>query len=180
MAPALNAIQQDLHSQSTLKVVLSLSIFLLGTALIPLITAPMSEVFGRSLILQSANLFYIAFNTACGAAQTIDQLILFRLLAGLGGAGPFAVSYGRTAVLIGSGINADLFRPHERGQAIAVYTLAPLVGVVVGPIAGGFLVQYTSWRWCCPDLRLPLLPRNLWPSPTPKEVQATEEDDQEF
>lgn len=49
---------------------------------------------------------------------------------------------------IGSGINADLFRPHERGQAIAVYTLAPLFGVVVGPIAGGFLVQYTSWRWC--------------------------------
>ena len=49
---------------------------------------------------------------------------------------------------IGSGINADLFRPHERGQAIAVYTLAPLVGVAVGPIAGGFLVQYTSWPWC--------------------------------
>lgn len=49
---------------------------------------------------------------------------------------------------IGSGINADLLRPHERGQAIAVYTLAPLVEVVVGPIAGGFLVQYTSWRGC--------------------------------
>ena len=49
---------------------------------------------------------------------------------------------------IGSGINADLFRPHKRGQAIAIYTLAPLVGIVVGPIAGGFLVQYTSWRWC--------------------------------
>ena len=49
---------------------------------------------------------------------------------------------------IGSGINADLFRPHERGRAVAVYTMAPLVGVVIGPIAGGFLVQYTSWRWC--------------------------------
>ena len=49
---------------------------------------------------------------------------------------------------IGSGINADLFRPHERGQAVAVYVLAPLVGVVIGPIAGGFLVQYTSWPWC--------------------------------
>ena len=49
---------------------------------------------------------------------------------------------------IGSGINADLFRPQERGQAIAVYVLAPLVGIAVGPIAGGFLVQYKSWRWC--------------------------------
>lgn len=54
----------------------------------------------------------------------------------------------KVVIQIGSGINADLFRPQERGQAIAVYVLAPLVGVVVGPIAGGFLVQYTSWRWC--------------------------------
>ncbi|KAF6220568.1 hypothetical protein HO133_003001 [Letharia lupina] len=139
MAPALNTIQQDLHFQSTLLVVLSLSVFLLGTAVIPLFTAPLSEVLGRSIVLQSTNVFYIIFNTLYGAAKTQNQLIVFRFLAGLGGAGPFA---------IGSGINADLFRPHERGQAIAVYTLAPLVGVVVGPIAGGFLVQYTSWRWC--------------------------------
>lgn len=139
MAPALNTIQQDLHFESTLLVILSLSIFLLGTAVIPLVTAPLSEIFGRSIVLQLANLFYIIFNTLCGAAKTQNQLIVFRFFAGLGGAGPFA---------IGSGINADLFRPHERGQAIAVYTLAPLVGVVVGSIAGGFLVQYTSWRWC--------------------------------
>ncbi|RAL08761.1 putative MFS transporter [Aspergillus homomorphus CBS 101889] len=139
MAPALDAIQTDLQFPSNMMAVLSLSVFLLGTAFIPMLTAPLSEVFGRSIVLQSANLFYIVFNTLCGAAKTPNQLIVFRFFAGLGGAGPFA---------IGSGINADLFRPHERGRAIAVYTLAPLIGVVVGPIAGGFLVQFTSWRWC--------------------------------
>ncbi|RMZ91598.1 hypothetical protein DV736_g1195, partial [Chaetothyriales sp. CBS 134916] len=139
MAPALQAINQDLKFHSPALLVLSLSIFLLGTAFVPLFTAPLSEVLGRSMVLQSANIFYILFNTLCGAAKTPNQLIAFRFLAGLGGAGPFA---------IGSGINADLFRPRERGQAIAVYTLAPLIGVVAGPIAGGFLVQYTSWRWC--------------------------------
>lgn len=92
MAPALDAIQQDLHFQSSLLVILSLSVFLLGTAVIPLITAPLSEVFGRSIVLQSTNLFYIIFNTLCGAAKTQNQLIVFRFLAGLGGAGPFAVS----------------------------------------------------------------------------------------
>lgn len=161
MAPALNAIQQDLNFQSSLLFILSLSVFLLGTAVVPLVTAPLSEVFGRSIVLQSTNLFYIIFNTLCGAAKTQNQLIVFRFLAGLGGAGPFAVSLhwgvmntaGKLFMLImdpqiGSGINADLFRPHERGQAIAVYTLAPLIGIVVGPISGGFLVQYTSWRWC--------------------------------
>lgn len=92
MAPALNAIQQDLHFQSRLLVILSLSVFLIGTAVIPLVTAPLSEIFGRSIILQSTNLFYILFNTLCGAAKTQNQLIIFRLLAGFGGAGPFAVS----------------------------------------------------------------------------------------
>lgn len=92
MAPALYTIQRDLHFQSTLLVILSLSIFLLGTAVIPLVTAPLSEVWGRSIVLQSANIFYIVFNTLCGAAKTQNQLIVFRFLAGLGGAGPFAVS----------------------------------------------------------------------------------------
>lgn len=92
MAPALDTIQQDLHFQSTVLVILSLSIFLLGTAVIPLITAPLSEVFGRSIVLQSTNIFYVIFNTLCGAAKTQNQLIVFRFFAGLGGAGPFAVS----------------------------------------------------------------------------------------
>ena len=35
-----------------------------------------------------------------------------------------------------------------RGQTIAVFTLAPLIGVAAGPIAGNFLVQYLSWPWC--------------------------------
>lgn len=92
MAPALNTIQQDLHFQSTLLVILSLSVFLLGTAVPPLFTAPLSEGFGRSIVLQSTNVFYIIFNTLCDAAKTQNQLIVFRFLAGLGGAGPFAVS----------------------------------------------------------------------------------------
>lgn len=162
MAPALGTIGRELHFQSTTLLVLSLSVFLLGTAIVPLFTAPLSEVFGRSIVLQSCNLFYIVFNTLCGSAKTQNELITFRFLAGLGGAGPFAVSSRSflflpfaypAAILIhvnkiGSGVNADLFRPHERGKAIAVYVMAPLLGGLVGPIAGGFLDQYVSWPWC--------------------------------
>ena len=97
MAPALTAIQEDLNFSSSLLAVLSLSAFLLGTAFIPLFTAPLSEVFGRSLILQSANIFYIVFNTLCGVSRTPTQLIVFRFFAGLGGAGPFAVCYSNPA-----------------------------------------------------------------------------------
>ncbi|KAL2065353.1 hypothetical protein VTL71DRAFT_3023 [Oculimacula yallundae] len=137
-APALFQIGKDLEIHSQTLLIMVLSIFLLGSAVIPLFTGPLSEVFGRVVILQLTNAFYIVFNTACGAARTQNQMIAFRFLAGLGGSGPQA---------IGSGILGDLFLPHERGKAVAIYTVAPLLGTLIGPITGGYLVQYASWRW---------------------------------
>ena len=52
------------------------------------------------------------------------------------------------SIQIGSGINADLFRPQERGLAIAIFSLAPLLAFALGPMIGGLLTQYTSWPWC--------------------------------
>lgn len=40
-----------------------------------------------------------------------------------------------------------MFQAHERGKAMAMYSIAPLIGPVLGPIAGGFLTEYVSWRW---------------------------------
>ncbi|KAE8135383.1 major facilitator superfamily domain-containing protein [Aspergillus pseudotamarii] len=139
VAPALSTIGEDLGFPSNTLLILSLSIFFLGSAIVPLFTAPVSEMIGRVPVLLTMNVVYIVFNTACGAAKSPTQLILFRFLAGLGAAGPYG---------IGSGMNSDLFEAHERGKAIAVFTLAPLIGTAIGPITGGFVVQYVSWRWC--------------------------------
>ncbi|KAF6224703.1 hypothetical protein HO173_012860 [Letharia columbiana] len=46
---------------------------------------PLSEVYGRVLVLQLANLFYLIFNTACGFAHNTTQMVVFHFLAGLGG-----------------------------------------------------------------------------------------------
>ncbi|KAE8163711.1 major facilitator superfamily domain-containing protein [Aspergillus tamarii] len=139
VAPALSTIGEDLGFPSNTLLILSLSVFFLGSAIVPLFTAPVSEMIGRVPVLLAMNVIYIVFNTACGAAKSPTQLILFRFLAGLGAAGPYG---------IGSGMNSDLFEAHERGKAIAVFTLAPLIGTAIGPITGGFVVQYVSWRWC--------------------------------
>lgn len=53
--------------------------------------SPLSEMFGRVMILSAASIFYVVFNTLCGIAKTQNQLIAYRFLAGLGGAGPFGV-----------------------------------------------------------------------------------------
>ncbi|KAK3060197.1 hypothetical protein LTR53_020190, partial [Teratosphaeriaceae sp. CCFEE 6253] len=98
----------------------------------------MSELFGRRIVLQLSNLFYFAFNLACGFSTNIGMIIAFRFLSGLGGSAPMG---------IGGGVLGDIWLPQERGKAMALYSLAPLLGPAVGPIAGGFIAQYSTWRW---------------------------------
>ncbi|CAJ2512305.1 Uu.00g053200.m01.CDS01 [Anthostomella pinea] len=126
--PQINAVQQNLV----------LSIFVLAYAIGPLAWGPLSELFGRVLVLQLANLLYLFFNLGCGLARTKGQLIAFRFLSGLGGSAPLA---------IGGGVLSDLFTAEERGKAISIYSLMPLLGPAVGPIAGAFITENTTWRW---------------------------------
>lgn len=77
-----------------------LSVYFLGSAIIPLFAAPLSEIFGRLIVLQLSNLFYIVFNTLCGAANSQNELIVFRFLAGMGGAGPQAVRNPHSHILV--------------------------------------------------------------------------------
>jgi MFS family permease len=66
------------------------------------------------------------------------MLIAFRFLAGLGGSAPQS---------IGGGVIGDLFDAEHRGQAISVYSLAPLLGPVIGPVAGAWIAEKSTWRW---------------------------------
>jgi MFS family permease len=91
VAPALQAIATDLDISSQTLVVMIVSVYLIGTALVPLVAAPISEMYGRAVVLSSLNIFYIIFNTLCGISATQNELLAFRFLAGLGGAGPYGV-----------------------------------------------------------------------------------------
>ncbi|KAL9104370.1 MAG: hypothetical protein Q9163_000670 [Psora crenata] len=115
VAPSLEIIAKDLEITSAAVVPMILSIFMLGFACGPLIISPLSEVFGRVRVLQSFNVGYLVFNTACGGAQSKVQILVLRFLAGFFGSASVGV--------------------------------APLIGPVLGPIAGGFLTEYASWRW---------------------------------
>ncbi|KAG9247369.1 MFS multidrug transporter-like protein [Calycina marina] len=138
VAPALNSMAQDLHITDTVLQAMTLSIFLLAYGVGPLFMGPLSEIYGRAIVLQIGNLFYLVFNLACGFAKTQNQMIIFRFLAGLGGSAPLA---------IGGGVLSDVFDATQRGKAVSIYSLAPLLGPAVGPIAGGFITENTTWRW---------------------------------
>ncbi|KAI1814469.1 major facilitator superfamily domain-containing protein [Poronia punctata] len=138
VAPALESISEELGITQDFEKNLTLSIFILAYAVGPLVWGPLSELYGRVIILQLVNLIYLFFNLGCGLARTKEQLIAFRFFAGLGGSAPLA---------IGGGVLADLFTAEERGKALSIYSLAPLLGPAIGPIAGAFIAQNTTWRW---------------------------------
>ncbi|KAI0636206.1 MFS polyamine transporter [Trametes polyzona] len=138
MAPASNQIAEQFGITNTSVIALLTSVFVAAYAFGPLLLGPLSELFGRSRVLQLANMWYLAWNLGCGFAQNEGQLIAFRFLAGLGGSAPLS---------IGGGVLGDLWRPEERGQAIALYSLAPLLGPVIGPTCGAWIAQRSTWRW---------------------------------
>ncbi|KAF2709780.1 putative MFS multidrug transporter [Pleomassaria siparia CBS 279.74] len=139
ISPALPAISKDFGITNTVQAQLTLSIFVLAYAVGPLFLGPLSEIYGRVIVLQISNLFYLAWNLACGFAQNSGQLMAFRFLSGLGGSAPLA---------IGGGLLSDCFHAEQRGKAISIYSLAPLLGPAIGPIAGGFIAENVTWRWC--------------------------------
>lgn len=103
-----------------------------------MLLAPLSEIYGRRLILSCANWFFVLWQIGCALAPNIACLIVFRFFAGMGGSG---------CITLGAGVIADLFPVHQRGVATSIWSMGPLLGPVVGPIAGGFVGQALGWRW---------------------------------
>ncbi|KAF8960753.1 MFS polyamine transporter [Flammula alnicola] len=135
VAPATEQIARQFGISSTVLIAMTTSVFVLGYGKY---LQNLDEIYGRSRVLQCANLFYLAWNLGCGFAQNGSQLIAFRFLAGLGGSAPLS---------IGGGVLGDVWHAEERGRAIAIYSLAPLLGPVVGPVCGAWIAERSTWRW---------------------------------
>ncbi|KAK7894333.1 hypothetical protein LTR67_006094 [Exophiala xenobiotica] len=137
-APAVGFMAEDFGVREELLLSFTVSVYLLGFVFGPLFLAPLSEIYGRRIVLCSANCFFVVWQLGCALAPNIGVLILFRFLAGIGGSG---------CLTLGAGVIADLFVVEERGLATSIWSLGPLFGPVVGPICGGFIAQQAGWRW---------------------------------
>lgn len=91
LAPALDTLADEFNVKSSTETYLLMSIFLLAYAAGPFVLAPLSEIYGRIVVLQSANMVFLLFNTVCGWSTTKEQMLAFRFLSGLGGSAPQAV-----------------------------------------------------------------------------------------
>jgi multidrug resistance protein len=120
------------------QLILPTSLYLVGYVLGPLVFSPLSETYGRKIVMISTFAVYTAFTLGCALAPTFAGLVIMRLIAGIGASTPNSV--------IG-GVYADLFSDIKlRGRIIALYMTCTTFGPLIGPIASGY-VGVVSWRW---------------------------------
>src|ERR1700743_1441960 len=94
--------------------------------------------FGRKRVLMVAIVGFVAASVLCGMAQSLSQIVAFRLLQGF---------FGAALVPIAQSILLDIYTPEERGSAMALFGVSVMVGPVLGPVIGGWLTDNISWRW---------------------------------
>lgn len=87
VAPGISSINDEFGNTNEQIGTIIVSIYLLGYVIGPLFLAPLSEIYGRKPVLGAANLVFCAFHIGCALAPNMPALIVFRFLAGIGGAG---------------------------------------------------------------------------------------------
>jgi DHA2 family multidrug resistance protein len=105
--------------------------------MIPL-TGWISERFGRKRYFLISVGIFVAASAACGAAQSMTQMVLFRLVQGAAGAAMIPSSQ---AILM------ETFPPGEQALAMAMYGVGIVAAPVMGPTLGGWITDNWSWRW---------------------------------
>lgn len=119
-------------------IILSVSLFVVGFGVGPLVFAPLSEEFGRQIIYNTTLLIAVIFIIPCAVAQNIATLLVCRLIDGIAFSAPMT--------LIGGSLS-DIWPTKSRGVAMAVFSAAPFLGPVMGPLIGGFIGDNAGWRW---------------------------------
>ena len=115
-----------------------LTTYLVANAVMMPISGWLSTVIGTKRFYMICVATFTASSLCCGMAPTLEWLIFFRLLQGIGGAGLAPVVQ---AML------ADIFPPEKRGLAFSLYGLSVVFAPAIGPTLGGWITDNYSWHW---------------------------------
>jgi EmrB/QacA subfamily drug resistance transporter len=136
LATALPVIAGDLGSVSDVSWVVTA--YVVAAAASTPLWGKLGDRHGRKRLLEISLTVFVAASALCGAAQDITQLILLRLIQGAAAGG---------LMTLAMAVVGDLVAPRERGRYQGYIAAAFAVATVVGPLAGGVLVDHGSWRW---------------------------------
>ncbi|KAM0741896.1 hypothetical protein ACQRIT_002073 [Beauveria bassiana] len=116
--------------------VLLITVWELGEAAGPLFVAPISETFGRYVVLNTSNALFLFANILTALSTNVPLLITARALTGL------AVA----SNVLNPAIIGDMLPPEQRGTAMTVIIIVPMIASAVGPAVGGAVADALGWR----------------------------------
>ena len=94
--------------------------------------------FGRKNFFIACLLGFTLASMLCGVAQSLSQMVAFRLLQGI---------FGAALVPLSQATIMDLYPAEQRGSAMAIWGMGVMVGPILGPTLGGYLTEVYDWRW---------------------------------
>ena len=115
-----------------------LTSYIVAAAIITPATGWLEARFGRKPLFLTSVIGFIVTSMLCGAAVSLAQIVVFRLLQGV---------FGAPLVPLSQSVLLDAYPREQQGQAMAVFGLGVMLGPILGPTLGGWLTYSYSWRW---------------------------------
>src|SRR3981081_3415476 len=115
-----------------------LTSYIVAAAIITPATGWLEARFGRKPLFLTAVIGFVVTSMLCGAAVSLAQMVVFRLLQGI---------FGAPLVPLSQSVLLDAYPQGQQGQAMAVLGLGVMLGPILGPTLGGWLTDSYSWRW---------------------------------
>lgn len=115
-----------------------LTSYIVAAAIMTPMTGFLAARMGRKRLFVTAVIGFTVTSMLCGIATSLEEMVLFRLLQGVFGAGLVPLSQ---SVLL------DTYPKEKHGSAMAMWGVGVMVGPILGPTLGGYLTEYYNWRW---------------------------------
>ncbi|MFT6925716.1 MAG: DHA2 family multidrug resistance protein [Psychromonas sp.] len=115
-----------------------LTSYIVASAIFMPLTGFISARIGRKRLFIISVIGFTVTSMMCGASQSLNQIIVFRLLQGL---------FGASLVPLSQSVLLDTYPKEKHGSAMAIWGMGIMVGPILGPTLGGWLTEYYNWRW---------------------------------
>ena len=115
-----------------------LTSYIVASAIFMPLTGFVTARWGRKRVFMWSIVGFTLASMLCGAAQSLPEIVGFRLLQGI---------FGASLVPLSQAVLLDTYPPEGHGKAMAMWGVGVMVGPILGPTLGGWLTEYYSWRW---------------------------------
>src|SRR5882672_7051953 len=115
-----------------------LTSYIVAAAIFLPLTGFLTSRFGRKRVFMWSVVGFTVASMLCGTAQSLTQIVLYRLAQGV---------FGACLVPLSQAVLLDTYPREQHGSAMALWGVGVMVGPILGPSLGGWLTEYYNWRW---------------------------------